>query len=103
VSAPEHVRHEWEESARRLEAAAGDRDRYRALLDQLDIVTGELRRRVGQTYSLTELADAYTTADRWAAEALTEAGAPAWWPRTLSTVVGAAFHGYARGALDYKP
>src|SRR5687768_17194074 len=49
VSAPDHVRHEWEESARRLEASAGDRVRYAALLGQLEIVTAELRKRVRQT------------------------------------------------------
>jgi hypothetical protein len=104
VSAPEHLRREWEESARHLEASAADRDRYRALLHQLDAVTGELRKRVGQTYSLAELARAYGDADRWAAATLAEEEeVPAWWPRTLSVVVGAAFHAYARGALDYEP
>jgi ABC-type transporter Mla subunit MlaD len=103
VSAPEHVRHEWEESARQLEASAGDRDRYRALLDQVDTVTTELRKRVGQTYSLAELARAYEDAERWAAATLAETDAPAWWPRTLAAVVGSAFHAYARGALDYEP
>ena len=103
MSAPEHVRHEWEESARALEASSSDRDRYHALLDQVETVTAELRKQIGQTYTLGELARAYSQAERWAAAALAETEAPAWWPRTLSTVVGAAFHGYARGALDYSP
>jgi hypothetical protein len=104
VSAPEHVRHEWEESARRLESAAGDPQRYRALLEQVEAVTGELRKRVGQTYSLADLVRAYGDADRWAAARLAEGEeVPAWWPRTLATVVGAAFQAYARGALDYEP
>jgi hypothetical protein len=102
VSAPEHVRHEWEESARRLEAAAADRPLYHALLEQVETVTGELRKRVGQTYSLADLAHAYLDAERWAAATLAEEDAPRW-PRNLSTVVGAAFHRYARGALDYEP
>lgn len=102
MPAPEHVRHEWEESARRLETAAGDRSLYRALLDQVETVTDELRKRVGQTYSLAELADAYLDAERWAAASLAEEGAPRW-PQNLSTVVGAAFHRYARGAIDYEP
>ena len=103
MSAPEHVRHEWEESARRLEASAGERDRYALLLDELEVVTAELRKRVGQTYTLDELAGAYADAERWAAAALAEEQLPDWWPRTLSTVVGAAFHAYARGAVDYEP
>lgn len=103
MSVPEHLRHEWEESARRLEAAAGERARYFQLLQQVDTVTGELRKRVGQTYTLADLARVYGEAERWAAETLAESGAPKSWPRTLATVVGAAFHRYSRGALDYAP
>lgn len=103
MAAPEHVRQEWEESARRLELASGDRPSYRELLDELEVVTTELRKRVGQTYTLDGLAGAYLDAERWAAEALAEAEAAPTWPRRLSTVVGAAFHRYARGAIDYEP
>ena len=104
MPAPDHVRQEWEESARRLEASAGDRDRYAALLRQLELVTAELRKRVGQTYTLADLARAYADAERWAAAVLTEHdGVPAWWPRTLSMILGAAFHDYTRGAVDYAP
>lgn len=102
MSAPEHVRHEWEESARALEATSGDRRRYHALLEQVETVTAELRKRVGQTYSLAELARVYLDSERWAAATLAEEGAPRW-PHNLATVVGAAFHQYARGALDYEP
>ena len=103
MSAPEHVRHEWEESARRLEAASRDRARYLQLLEQVETVTGELRKRVGQTYALADLARAYADSDRWAAEALAESDAARSWPRTLSVVVGAAFNRYARGAVDFTP
>lgn len=102
MAAPEHVRHEWEESARRLEEASGDARLYRSLLDQVEVVTGELRKRVGQTYTLAELAHAYLDAERWAAAALAEEEAPRW-SLHLATVVGAAFHQYARGAVDYRP
>jgi hypothetical protein len=102
IAAPDHVAHEWEESARRLEASAGDPDRYEALLAQLELVTGELRKRVGQTFTLDELAQAYGDAERWAAAELAEReDVPNWWPQTLATVLGAAFHAYARGATDY--
>lgn len=103
MAAAEHVRREWEESAQALEAEARDRPRYEQLLEQVEVVTAVLRRRVGQTFTLGQLEGAYREAERWAAEALEEHGAPAWWPRTLSMVVGAAFHAYARGALDYGP
>jgi hypothetical protein len=102
IAAPDHVAHEWEESSRRLDAYAGDADRYGALLDQLELVTAELRKRVGQTYTLDDLARAYGDAERWAAAVLAERDdIPEWWPQTLATVIGAAFHGYARGASDY--
>ena len=44
--AVDNARQEWEESQRRLEAAAHDRFRYERLLDQVQAVTDELRRRV---------------------------------------------------------
>jgi hypothetical protein len=103
VSALESARREWEESHRRLEAESGDRSRYRALLAQVDVIVAELRRRVGQTYTLAELARAYDSAESWSRQAIADAGAPTWWPRTLTLVEGAAFHAYARGALDYEP
>ena len=49
-----------------------------------------------------ELADEYAGADRWAQDVLAEQGVPGW-PRTLKLVEGAAFHLYARGAVDYLP
>jgi hypothetical protein len=102
MPAPDHVQHEWEESSRRLDAFAAEPDRYAALLDQLELVTAELRKRVGQTYTLAELSGAYGDAERWASAVLAEHDDVAdWWPQTLATVLGAAFHTYARGASDY--
>ena len=69
--------------------------------NQLDTVTTELRRRVGGTFTIRELADEYVRADGWAREALAEQATPGW-PRTLALVEGAAFHLYARGAVDYR-
>jgi hypothetical protein len=104
AAAVETTRREWEESSARLDAgAAADRDRYLRLLEQVDLVVAELRKRVGQTFTLAELAEAYDDADRWARASLAEAGAPRGWPTTLALVVGAAFHQYARGASDYRP
>jgi hypothetical protein len=97
------ARHEWEESDRRLAEAARDRDRYERLLAQVDAVTAELRRRIGETFTLAQLADVYAGADHWSRDAVeTVAPAPGW-AGTLSVVEGAAFHRYARGALDYAP
>jgi len=99
----EATRHEWEQGHRRLEAAAGDRRRYRQLLDELELVLGELRRRIGQTFTLDELVAAYADAERWVQAALAERDAEPGWPARLTTVQDAAFHVYSRGAVDYRP
>ena len=95
------MRQEWEDGARRLEAERGDRRRYETLLRQIEIVTEELRKQVGQTYSLAELAAAYHDAERWAREVVHERAPSAGWPRDLTLVLAAAFHAYQRGATDY--
>jgi hypothetical protein len=46
------VQQEWEEGNRRLEAERHDRRRYETLLRQIEIVTEELRKQVGQTFTL---------------------------------------------------
>jgi hypothetical protein len=99
----EATRHEWEEGYRRLEAAAGDRQRYAQLLAELEVVLDQLRRRIGQTFSLDELAEAYVGADRWVQEAVAEHDPAPGWPTRLTTVQDAAFHVYSRGAVDYRP
>ena len=95
------IRQEWEEGDRRLESERSDRSRYGRLVQQVEIVTDELRRRIGQTYSLEELAAAYRDAERWAREAVEERAPSPGWPRDLALVLAAAFHAYQRGATDY--
>ena len=97
------VRREWEQGYRRYEAAshepvAGDR-----LQRQLELVTDELRKRIGQTFTLEQLAQAYDHADDWARDVISEHAATPGWPRTLSMVEDAAFYLYQRGAVDYSP
>jgi hypothetical protein len=99
----EVARQEWEEGSRRLEAAREDRRRYRQLLDLLELVLDELRRRIGQTYSLAELVASYGDSERWAREVLEERAATPGWPRDLTVVLAAAFDAYQRGATDYEP
>jgi hypothetical protein len=101
IDATTLFRLEWEDADRRLEAERGDRRRYERLLEQLEIVTDELRKRVGQTYTLAELADSYRDAERWAREALEERAPSAGWTRDLTLVLGASFYAYQRGAVDY--
>ena len=96
------VRLEWEDAYRRLLEAARDGGHEEGFGAQLEAVTNELRRRVGGTFTLAELADAFEGAEVWVRAALSELGVPGW-ARTLSLVEGAAFHLYSRGALDYSP
>ena len=99
----ETARQEWEDAARQIEAARGDPQRYERRLAQVEVVTDELRRRVGQTFTLAELARAYGESERWARHAVSERVATPGWARDLATVTAAAFHGYQRGASDYGP
>jgi hypothetical protein len=101
--AVEVARREWEESNRQLESEARDGSRYIRLLEQVEAVTAELRKRVGQTFTLAELADEYARAERWSRDAVVSTAPPPGWPGTLTVVEGAAFHQYARGAVDYTP
>ena len=103
MSQIEVVRQEWEEGSRRLEAAREDERRYRQLLELLDLVLDELRKRIGQTYTLGELVAAYGQAERWAREVLEERAETPTWPRDLSIVLATAFDAYQRGAIDYEP
>ena len=103
MSAVAVARHEWEDGTRRLEAARDDVYRYYQLLELLDLVVDELRKRVGQTYTLAELAGAYGEAETWARELLDERSSLPGWPRDLTTVLAAAFDAYQLGALDYTP
>jgi hypothetical protein len=95
------TRHEWEDGHRRLEAERGDSRRYHRLVGQVELVTDELRKQVGQTYTLAELAAAYGDAERWARELVEERAPSPGWPRDLALVLAAAFHSYQRGAVDY--
>ena len=97
--AVESARQQWATGHRRLAAQADDRGLYLRLLDLVGLVLDELNRRVGQTFTIAELADAYEDADRWLIDVLGSG------PGTdyLALVEDAAFHLYARGAVDYSP
>ena len=86
---------------RRLEAERHNPRRYRTLVGQVELVADELRKQVGQTFTLGELVDAYRDADRWARATLEERAPTRGWARDLSLVLEAAFYAYQRGAIDY--
>jgi hypothetical protein len=99
----DQTRREWELGYRRLQEEARESPRGEAVLSEVNAVTAELRRRVGQTFTLAELADAYSASEAWTREAVEETQPASGWPRRLSTVSDAAFHLYSRGAVDYAP
>lgn len=97
--AVDHARQQWEEGHRRLQSQASDRATSLRLYAQVEQVLAELTRRLGQTFTLSELAAAYREADNWLPEIL----GPSLGAGDLAIVVDAAFHLYARGAVDYSP
>ena len=99
----DQTRREWEQGHARFQRELREAQRPAPLRAELEAVTAALRRRIGQSYSLSELADLYVTADDWAREAVAETEAASGWPRRLATVTEAAFHLYSRGAVDYQP
>jgi hypothetical protein len=103
VLALEVVRSEWEDGYRRFRDLSRDRVAADRLGLQLEVVTDELRKRVGQTFTLEDLAARYAAADEWVRDTVSERAPTPGWPRTLSIVQDAAFHLYQRGAVDYAP
>jgi hypothetical protein len=97
--AVENARLQWEDGHRRLNELSADRPTYERLLAQVEVLIDELNRRVGQTFTLAELAAAYDEADRWLLEVLPPGDGAV----QLGLVEDAAFHLYARGAVDYAP
>jgi hypothetical protein len=98
----ELARHQWEDGRRALERARADRSAHDRLTDQVDIVTAELNRRVGQIFTLEDLASVYESADRWVIEVIHEAR-PNEVPAQASTAADAAFQRFSHRASDYTP
>jgi hypothetical protein len=99
----ESARRDWEDGYRRLRDAAGDVTASERLQRQVDAIAAELRRRVGATFTLAQLAAAYGSAEAWLWETVDEHAPVPGWPRTMTVAADAAFYLYARGALDYTP
>ena len=102
-SAVESARRDWEDGNRRFELASRDPAVADRLTRQFDLISAELRRRVGGTFTVAMLADVYDGSDAWALQTIEEYAATPGWARSVSMVGDAAFHVYARGAVDYTP
>ncbi len=97
------ARGDWEDGHRRFEHACRDGAQAERLLGQFELISAELRRRVGGTFTLALLAEAYARSDGWLRQAVEEQAPTPGWARTVSMAGDAAFHVYARGAVDYTP
>ncbi len=100
------ARQQWDDAFKTV--APGRPPAYdERVVEQIEVVTEELRRRIGGTFTLAELADLYDGAERWALDAIALRAADdasgETWVRTASAATDAAFHLYARGARDFQP
>jgi hypothetical protein len=91
----ENARFQWEEGERRIrqtpDPARADLERAR------DAVLDELRRRLGSTFTIGELADFYGSGTDWADDVAGSQRAGT----DSAAVVDAAFNRYAREAADF--
>jgi hypothetical protein len=99
------ARYQWDEGRRRLGEYGPETARYRHLMVLVDAVVDELRRRLGGTFTLAELAALYERAEDWVRETVA-AATPAKSRadvKDAALVQDAAFALYAREAVDYAP
>jgi hypothetical protein len=92
---------QWEEGYRRLETARSNQSLHHALGRAVLAVEDELRKRLGSTFSIKELAKLYREDSDWGLELtmLTLPGQSELWDS--ATVVDAAFYLYMREAADF--
>jgi hypothetical protein len=99
------ARHQWDDGRRRLAEEGLETARSRHLAVLIDAVTDELRRRLGQRYTLADLAAAYDGAEEWVRDVVLRSARPKFRAgvRDTALVQDAAFARYAQGASDYEP
>ena len=79
------ARREWEDGYRRFEAASRDPVAADRLSAQLEVVTAELRRRIGQTFTLEELVAHLRAGRGMGRDSVSEHAPTPGWPRTLAS------------------
>lgn len=99
------ARHQWDDGRRRLAEEGLETARSRHLAVLIDAVTDELRRRLGQRYTLADLAAAYDGAEEWVRDVVLRSARPKFRAgvRDTALVQDAAFARYSQGASDYEP
>jgi hypothetical protein len=93
---------QWEEGYRKLQAARSDPDVYRVVGRVVVAVEDELRKRLGSSFSIEELAILYREDSDWGLEVAMRTVHPGQSPLwDSSTAVDAAFYLYMREARDF--
>lgn len=100
----ESMRRDWSDGERRL-VAARRRDPARALVYDRVVVElrRTLRRRVGQTYSLAQLAEVYARSAGWTRDIAQQVAPGAAYAQDLAVTADAVFADAARQASDWTP
>ncbi|HEY1480202.1 MAG TPA: hypothetical protein VGF46_09240 [Gaiellales bacterium] len=100
----ESMRRDWLDGARRL-AMARTRDPARAAnYDRVvEAIRRDLRRRLGQTFSMRDLARVYSGSARWTRDIAQRVAPDAAYAHDLATTADAVFADAARGASDWVP
>ena len=92
---------QWEEGYRNLQASGSEPARYRPLARAVVTVESELRKRLGSSFSIAELASLYRAGTDWALDLAMGAGRDERPPLDSSAAVDAAFYLYMREASDF--
>lgn len=102
VSYPvDNALYQWEEGHRRLRELTESPRSAGRMWRAVDAVRDELRRRIGPTFSATELADLYGQGTDWALDAVRWEMPEEAADLDPQAVVDGAFFLYLRGATDY--
>ncbi len=96
------AREDWRAGERTVERVLADPRRAPIARSVMLELERELRRRLGQTYTLAALVRAYDDADRWARAAAQRVAPEAAWTQD-SAFADAACARAARNARDWKP
>ena len=92
---------EWGAGARRLEELDEPPRREAVYREVVNEIVDELNRRMGQTFTLAELAEEYARSAGWS-RLVAQRTTDQVWAHDLTIVQDAAFARFARNAVDYR-
>lgn len=93
--------YQWEEGHRRLREHSEDPRLARRLNRVVEAVRDELRRRIGPTFTVNELAELYGRGTDWCLEAARRAAPTEAADLDPQAITDGAFYLHLRGASDY--